>query len=196
MDDITKAERTVNGYLFGSEADVKLAQNELKKVKYINERVDNMDVATLLSVYKGALEKRIFRTPVGYGYLHDLQRKLLAGGCPLEDIPPIPMYQVFASLQDTEKEPVKRRNVIVRKRKSELIRKNGRLRIAVIVLSVLVVLMFVISMSGSSVTIINYREKVRDEYADWEQELKERENAVKVKERELKIETIQKESQE
>lgn len=75
MDNNTKKEFTVNGFLLGTKEDVELAKTELVTVKYIDKKIENRSANTVLSVYQGALERRLFRTPVGYSYLHDLQKE-------------------------------------------------------------------------------------------------------------------------
>ena len=40
----------------------------------------------------------------------------------------------------------------------------------------------IISLTGNNPTIINYRSKILNQYAEWEQELKEREAAISQKE--------------
>lgn len=47
--------------------------------------------------------------------------------------------------------------------------------------------MFVITATANSTTILNYETRLIDKYASWEQELTERETAVKEMERSLGI---------
>ena len=56
-----------------------------------------------------------------------------------------------------------------------------------ILLILLVIAMFVITLTGNNPTILNYEQKLQNKYAGWEQELTERENAVREKERELSL---------
>ena len=58
-----------------------------------------------------------------------------------------------------------------------------------IVLVLLVIAMFAITMTGKTENILNYEKAVTDRYASWEQDLTEREAAVREKERELRIGT-------
>ncbi len=50
-------------------------------------------------------------------------------------------------------------------------------------LAVIIIAMFVISMTGNNPTIINYRSKILNQYAEWEAQLEEREAAVTQRER-------------
>ena len=65
-----------------------------------------------------------------------------------------------------------------------------RLRISLIVnlfLAVLVVGMVIITLTSDQPNIVNYENKIVDKYAQWQQELEEREQAVREKEQELQI---------
>ena len=49
-----------------------------------------------------------------------------------------------------------------------------------IILSAVIVAMFIINMTSDNVNIINYRNEIINQYEDWEKELTEREEAVKI----------------
>ena len=52
-----------------------------------------------------------------------------------------------------------------------------------IVLAIVIAAMFIISSTSSSPTILNYREKIEDSYAQWDSELKERDAEIRERER-------------
>ena len=56
-----------------------------------------------------------------------------------------------------------------------------------------VVLLFVIALTGENANALNYKRVLTDRYASWEEELKQREEAVREKEKELQIEEWEKE---
>ena len=187
MDNNKKSEFTVAGFTFGSATDVELAQTELSAIQYIEKKIENRNADTVLSVYQGAIERKLFRTPVGYAYLHDLQRRMKGMGVDIHSIPGIPLMQVYNSVLDVEEKP--RRSVAVPKKvkRDALRQQNNRLKIAVVVLSVLLVLLFIISLNGSTPTILNYKHVVQNEYSEWSDELTARERAVREKEKDLNI---------
>ena len=187
MDEEAKKELTVNGFQFGSKEDVELAEQELSTVKYIEGRIQNRGSDTIMSVYKGAIERKMFRTPVGYAYMHDLQKKMAAMGVKREDIPGVPLYQIYNNKLSEETAPRRSITVPKRKKKSAIIRMNRTLIMVNIILILLIIALFVINIKGSTPTVLNYKNALENEYASWEQELKERENAVREKERELNI---------
>ena len=52
----------------------------------------------------------------------------------------------------------------------------------------MVIIMFIIAITGETDNIINYKSNVTNRYAAWEQDLKEREKAVRIAEKRLGIE--------
>lgn len=187
MDEETRREYTVNGFLFGSKEDVELANQELSTVRFIEGKIQNRRADTLMSVYQGAIERKMFRTPVGYAYMHDLQKKMASMGVKTDSIPGIPLYQVYNSNLDDELKPRREITVPKRKKKSAIIRMNRNLIIVNIILALMIIALFVINIKGSTPTVLNYRNALENEYASWEQDLKERETKIREKERELNI---------
>ena len=187
MEDGNVRKYTVNGFQFGSDKDRELAETEYSSIQYINGKIENRSAETILSVYQGAIERKMFRTPVGYAYLHDLQKRMVSMGMPREKIPPIPLMQVFDNSATVEDKP--RREVVANKRKkrNELREKNRILVIANIVLILLVIALFAISLKGSTPNMLTYRSAIINEYSSWEQELSLREGQIREKEKELGI---------
>ena len=58
------------------------------------------------------------------------------------------------------------------------------------VLIVLVILLFVISQTGSNPTVLNYKTNIINQYTSWEQELEQREKVVEEKEAQLGITVV------
>lgn len=181
----TRDKYTVNGFLFGDELDIELASQEYSAIQYIDKKIENRSGETIFGVYEGALEKRMFRTPVGYCYLHSLQKRMLKSGIRKERITPIPLYQVFNDSYKTEERP---RKISVHKKKKK---PNEKILLysllANILLAVLVAALFAIAMKGETPNALNYRHSIENEYAAWEEELEEREQTVREKERALNM---------
>ena len=57
-----------------------------------------------------------------------------------------------------------------------------------IVMIVAIIAMFVITLNSDQPNILNYERNLQNKYASWEQELTQREQTVREKERELHIE--------
>ncbi|MBO7334223.1 MAG: hypothetical protein J6U67_04940, partial [Lachnospiraceae bacterium] len=55
------------------------------------------------------------------------------------------------------------------------------------ILFVMVIVLFIITYTGSTPNILNYKTAITNEYAEWEADLSKREAEVREKERELNI---------
>ncbi len=66
----------------------------------------------------------------------------------------------------------------------------------VLILLAGVIAMFVIAYTSDSPTILNYKTALENQYASWDEELRAREQAVREKERELKLNSREEESEE
>ena len=180
------SERVVDGYLFVSMEDVQLAQQEKKKVEYLEKYMDYRNPESVLKVYKKAMAERIFKTPIGYDYLLKMQKYLLnCDGMTEEQVPPVTLqnsYNVNMRRSYTQPKP----RVEGHKEK----KKPGWPVYSLIInliLVVAVIAMFSITLNSDNPNIINYENAIINKYASWEQELSEREKIVREKERELNI---------
>ncbi len=175
---------SVGGYRFYTEKDAQLAAEELKKIEYLEARIDYSRPDSILTVYEKTIHERIFKTPVGMQYLKKLRDYLLERPeIDPERVPEIPLYQSFSGVIRERSNPAKNR----------IQTKDGGkdgFKISVI-LNVLLILavaaMFTITIRSDNPNILNYKRVITDKYAQWEQELTERENAVRERERELKL---------
>ena len=184
MEQDTKKQYTIDGYVFGDMADVEIANQELCKINYIEKKIERHNGETILAVYQAALEKRMFRTPIGYNYLHQMQKRLVGMGIDKERIPPIPLFQVFNNKYKTEE----RKPRLTVKKQIPMDVKKLRYSIWVnVILFILVILLFAITVTGENANAINYRHAIQNEYSEWADDLMQREQIMREKERELGI---------
>ena len=186
-----KKELIVGGYYFGSFEDAKAAEKEIKNAGYLNERISTMAPSQMKAVYDKMLDEKVFQTPVGWEFLKYLKGRLIDAGVSEDEIRPIPLYCNFnAQIKDRkEKENndhIARERVIPSRKAAKTFKDMFRVSLIVnIVLVILVILMFFITIKSDNANILNYREAITNEYATWEQELTERENALREKENNL-----------
>ena len=184
MEQQTKEQYKVGGYLFGDMEDVKLAKQEQSVIQYMEKKMERYNGEDVLSVYQAILEKRVFRTPIGYNYLQQVQKRMVSMGVEKDRIPPIPLYQVYNNRYKTEAVPVRRQ---FKKKVEPQVKKLRYSILGNFILVILVILLFAITITGENANVINYRNVITNEYSSWEEELKEREKIVREKERELGI---------
>lgn len=174
----------VGGYLFLQEEDKNIADKELKKISYLENHLDFNKPYQVLQVYHKAIEERIFKTPIGIEYLKKIQ-DFLKEKFPEEEIEPIPLYVTYeAKLRE-------RYNVIRPTIKKQEKKKTNGFWVSVfmnIVLIVLVIGMFSIALSSNNPNILNYERALIDKYSAWEEELDQREQEVREKEKKLFLE--------
>lgn len=179
----------IGGFQFGTEKDAALARDELRRIENIEKKLDYSNLQMIDAVYKKAVEKHTFKTPVGYDFLKKLWNALVDDLPDGQEPAPIPVSGVFNLRESTN--PAVERVVASRKKpkqkpSKEVISKRVSI-LANILLLGMVVAMFVISFTGSSPTVLNYEHALQNRYSQWEQELSEREAAIREKEKELLI---------
>lgn len=181
-----KREYIVDGFLFLSEEDAAAAREELKKARYLKRHLEFQSAEMILQLYRKALADRTFQTPVGLAFVNELRGLLIEAGIEEFEIEPIPVYyDVVQNKMRSGYEPVEE------KPKEETKKGLGKLGISIavnVVLGLLVAGMFYVAMTGNNPNILNYKNSIENKYASWEQELTEREQAVREKEQELGIE--------
>ena len=188
----------IDGFLFEDERTAELAKKELEGIRYIKERtaLDNPEV--VMTIYKKLLGQHFFVTPVGIRFMVELQNVLLhSPTISREEIPPIEVSSMILKKELTQEEAelTKKGPLAKAKRAAKKVDKKveGNYKqpfyIALffaIIFALSVVGMFVITeISGNNINIINYRNKILNEYSSWEQQLKEKEAELKEWEAEL-----------
>lgn len=183
----TTEELIVNGFRFGSAADAQTAREEDKKIQYIMERLNYDDPESVLVIYNKMIANRVFVTPVGNVFLNSVQKFLLgSASIDPEQIVPIPLYTIYASSMTGAEALPKRR---IRPRKVQDFRRQYNMaRIVIFVLVLMIVGMFAVANTADNPNILNYKATLENRYASWEQNLTEREAAVREKERQLEME--------
>lgn len=178
---------TVGGYRFYTDKDAQMAAAELKKIEYLEARIDYSQPERILMVYEKAIHERIFKTPVGLQYLKSL-RDYLLGREEIDPagVPEIPLYITFSGEIREKGNPVKNRIKAVGGRGND--RTGFTISVILNILLVLAVIaMFTVTLRSDNPNILNYERVITNEYAQWEQELTERENEVREREMELKL---------
>lgn len=179
-------DQIVDGYRFTSEEDAKMARDELQRVNYISEKMSADDPKSILLIYNKSIQSGIFTTPVGLDFLKSVQSYLKKSAViPDEEILDIPVKINYTDALILKQN--KRYDSLNVKEKSY----KNQFRFSLVtnlILIFMVIAMFVIALKADNPNILNYKTAILNEYAEWEQNLKDREQAVREKERELDIE--------
>lgn len=180
----------VDGFQFGTEDDAALARNEKLRIERIEEKMDYQNSEMVGAVYKKAIDNRVFKTPVGYHYLKKLQQVLVEKLPENETVADIPVSGVYSmresANQTVERIQASRKPAKKEKPKQEFFSRKTSIIINISLL-ILVIVMFVISTTSSNPNILNYERTIQNRYVEWEQQLSDREQVVREKEKELLI---------
>lgn len=190
------------GFLFGTKKEAELAQREIEGTKYLRQKLDMENPQAVFSIYQNLIEQDLFETPVGYCFLKELRDYLLM-------IPAISNEEVLAipirypqteeeekkqkkeqKKEEQRKERQKEKEKAKNRKEQKKEGKNYKGRCQFFMVTSLILLISVVSMmllaaTSDNVNILNYENKLIDKYSSWEQELEEREQAVKEQEQEL-----------
>lgn len=183
----------VGGFYFLQSAEAEQAKKEKEGIRYIREKTDMGNPGEVLQIYNRMIQQDLFETAVGYSFLKDLQEYLVSvPEISNESILPIRIrHQELESFVAAER---KRQDERRRAEQEKLAaarqeyKKKYRMALAVCVaLVVCIAAMFVITATSDNATILDYERKLIDRYEFWEEELQEREAAVKEREQALGI---------
>ena len=172
---------SVGGYLFYTEKDAQLARAEEQKIEYLEARIDYSSPESIRYIYEHTIQERLFKTPVGLRYLQKLRDFLLAQPeTEPGSIMDIPLYMAFDGELRENANPARER--VVPSKKKDRDKEKSRFTLSVILnvlLAAAIAAMFYISYVSEQPNVINYERTLTSKYASWEQELTEREQAVR-----------------
>lgn len=182
---MSDSKRIISGYEFETDEDYENAKREAESVLYIKAHTDLTDNQQVLKLYNKASDMKMFKTVIGYEFMHQLYGTLIKKKVIEEEyIKSIPvMKQKNKELPEEIEEANKRSEqyrILYENSKS-----NRKLQNIIIV--------FLIFLIGLMMVMVyfNYttydEEKVIDKYSSWEVELQQREDAVRAKEKQLGI---------
>ena len=179
----------VNGFAFSDETEAQQAKKEQEGIAYISGKLDMNHPQMVLEIYNKMVEEALFETIIGEMYLKELRDYLVT--IPYlnqEEILPVPVIHRQASGEVSK--PAVRKPAAKKQPKQEPKQNvhgwewRAKLMTGIsIALAVCVIAMFAIQMSVGSPNILNYENKIIDKYAQWEQQLEEREAAVREREK-------------
>lgn len=182
----------IDGFSFADAEDVTLAEEEIKKIKFIAEKMNMDNPKGVLAVYDKLISSGFFVTPVGVEYLRTLQSYLYkCQSIPDDAVRDIPVPISYSkALNKRAQDREDRLNAEREKRSLRKTFKN-EYKISLIlnlILFIMVIAMFVITLQAENPNMINYRTAILNQYSDWEQDLAQREEAVR--EKELKLQSL------
>ena len=182
--------RMVNGYLFQTPEDAEKARVDIQKIAFLQNRFKTGKVSEQKAIYEKAIENKIFRTPIGWNYLAAIRDRIVSAGVDEDSLLPIPVDVVITRTPLADDYIPKQRVKPAPPKRD--IHYMTIISVAInIILVIMVVVMFLVAWYSETDNILNYKANVTNRYAEWQQELTERERTVRQKERELGMQADQ-----
>lgn len=199
----------INGFHFTSQQEADKAAMELRKIQYLETKIDYGDTRKVQAIYEKAVRENIFQTAVGLFYLKGIRDYLVREDERYEAVlPMVPIMSALGSEGQAETDdgsgkgsagqgesPAKTKTAAAKReerQKRALQEKMHQLRLSLLVnavLAVALIAMFFIALRSEQPNILNYEKAIKNQYAAWEQELTEREQAI----RKLELEKLREE---
>lgn len=147
-------------------------KKELEGIRYIQEKNNMKDIKTVLALYNKLAEKNLFHTRVGLEFLDTMKKRLI-------ESKEIQNQDIFGYEEPQIEETESR---IQEKEDRYKYKYYNSLLINIILLAALIAGFF-ITTNSKNVNILNYENRLIDQYSAWEAELKERESIVTEREK-------------
>ncbi len=186
------AQLIVHGVKYASVHDATAAGEELKKIAYIEERMNYNNPEEVLAIYNKMIENKLFVTPSGYEFLFRI-RDILKQYPEIDNdrIYPVITESLFTQRARNEAR-ASLRPAASHDTREELKKTKNGFRTSVIInifLVGLVIALFVIALNSDNPNILNYKTVLENRYAEWEENLSEREAQLKEREKQLGTES-------
>ncbi|MBO5237554.1 MAG: hypothetical protein J6B50_02095 [Lachnospiraceae bacterium] len=181
--DSSEEECKVGEFQFENLRDAQEALREQRNINALKEKIDFTKTKDMLELYQRLVEKKAFKTPVGYQFLGEF-REYLADELKLDDSElPYVYIENRKGMSRAQQEQLE----FLQTENQKLERSRHKSLILIGVLIFMIVSMFIITVLNPNVGYINTENKILNRYAGWEEELTQREARIRERERELEI---------
>lgn len=177
-------EETIEGFYFEDEAVGRQALREYTYIGKMKDRVAALRPEDLKEFYHKLIDKRIFKTQIGYTYLYEI-RSTLVDNCHFSDDE---LEEIVIPAEEVQKEEKPEKAEKLTEEILGLKRTKKLLTAAVVVLLCVIAGFFVILAMNQNIGYINTENKILNKYAGWQEELDAREQALDEREEALKQE--------
>lgn len=184
----------VDGYSFKTQEEAAIAVNEIEGIEYLRKRTNFKNPQSVLSVYDKIIDKELFKTPIGYGFLRELQQILYNAA----DIEPDSIRNIPVAAADEKKsrksKDKKNKKLYLMPEEQEKKYKNKITNLIILNVFIVIALILdiIITNNSENTNILNYRERLEREYnekedelAAWDSQLREKEHQLNEREKEI-----------
>lgn len=179
---------TVDGFDFKTEEEAEAAKKEVQAVRYIKDRITGITPEKAADVYNRLVREEMLSTPIGIAYLRELREELCSTpGVDKNILLPIKIKDDVVVKEISDRTGGRERVVNKKEEKKNYKNRYRNSFIINIILVIAIIVMFIIVSTSDNVNIVNYRNKIVDQYEDWQRNLEEREKKIIEYERKYNI---------
>lgn len=170
----------VEGYSFKTVQEAVNAKNEVEGIEYLKKRTNFKKPEDVLAVYNKVIEQQLFKTPLGYSFLREMQLMLQnSNEIDLEDIQDIPVV-LNTSKKEKSSRP-KKVKIISDEREIKYKNRMSNMVILNVFLIIVLIVVIVLTNNSNNTNILNYKGRLEREYKAKENELREKEKMLNQK---------------
>lgn len=179
--------KVIMGFEFEDEEEYKIAKKETDYTINLNENLKGISSDRLLELYNKIIDEKLLKTPIGIEFLRKMQKQLFND----KSIDNAMIKSIPATMFKYEEKREAGQSAVTLNKKNNNTVKNKNLKYKDMYIKMLIinfalilaiVIMFVITKSADKFDTDYYRESIENDYISWQNELEERESAIKAKE--------------
>jgi len=175
FEDMSEAKKfIVDGYRFDSESGYEAARKELARINQVKKDYDLTDTVEIRRAYDMLVGSGVFVTPVGIGFMREMQRTLAKDPVQRKTLKAIPAPR----LSSEEYEEFKNNISDKKELNSQYEKRLRNHRIVIIFMAALVGVLFIFTIVDRNMGPELARQQLTDEYASWKEELSEEQDRI------------------
>lgn len=173
----------LNNFEFSTEKEYNNAKKEKETIEYLKSKMDLNDIKGVYKLYELCIQKKTFHTIIGYTFLNDLRKILIASKkVTNEQLPSIPIIKTSAYALDT---PSEKEAKINKQLLQDYKIKYRNSIIVSLILVIVIIIMFVVMYFSDNTAMGDYETKILNKYSQWQEQLEEKEKKLNEKEQNL-----------
>lgn len=181
---VEEKEYKVSGYSFANLQQYKEAKREAESVDYIKANTDLNDMSKTLKLYHKLVEKNTLKTIVGYGFLKELQDRIIKDGIVSSDNLPCISIAMENMTQHIKSNIVEQKMGTKNHSMAEEYKiRHKNSRIINMFLVMIIIIMFIVSYISDRNLLKKYENDIINQYSSWEEELNAREKVLDAREK-------------
>jgi len=183
-------ELLLDGFVFSNEKEYKEALKEHSNIEYISNKLDMDDITVAKRAYERLIASGNVNTVVGVTYLSKLRERLVQDekieNESIKNIP-VKMGNESNNLKEAKRQYLnqKSNNMVLVEQLEKSNKTKTTLAIVIGCLVIVIIAMFIVTITSDTSTYTNAKNSVLDDYATWQEQLDKKERELNDRENEI-----------